>query len=108
MNALRGLLPHGRALVILDLGLAAWVVVWIVLGGAVAGPVRGLRQLSGTATQIGAALRQTGHTVESLASVPLVGDRVAKAGRQIAAGVSTIASGRSSRDSIHNLSRAAR
>lgn len=61
--------------------------------------------LRGTATQIGAALRQTGRTVESLSSVPLVGDRVAKAGRQIdAAGVSTIASGRSSRDSIHNLS----
>lgn len=75
------------------------------MGGAVAGQVRGLRQLSATAVQVGAALRQTGQTVESLSTVPLVGDRVARAGRQIdAAGASTIASGRSSRDSIHNLS----
>jgi hypothetical protein len=105
MRSLRSLLPRGRALVLLDLGLVAWVVLWIAMGGAVAGQVRGLRQLSGTATQVGTALRQTGQTLDGLSSAPLVGDQVGKAGRQIdAAGASTIESGRTSRASIRNLS----
>ncbi|QEC48272.1 hypothetical protein FSW04_12310 [Baekduia soli] len=102
---LRSLLPRGRALIVVDVLLVAWVVLWIVMGGAVAGQVRGLRQLSGTAAQIGTALRETGQAVETLSNVPFVGDRVAGAGRQIdAAGVSTIESARASRSSIHTLS----
>lgn len=105
MTALRSLLPRGRALALLDAGVAAWVVLWIAMGGAVAGQVRGLRQLSGTATQVGAALQQTGQAVESLGDVPILGDRVGRTGRQIdAAGASTIESGRTSRSSIRNLS----
>lgn len=105
MNAFGALPPRGRAAVLLDLVLVGWVVLWIVLGGAVAGQVRGLRQLSGTAEQIGVALRQTGQSVDALASLPIVGDRVGKAGRQIdAAGASTMASARASRASVHTLS----
>ncbi|MEO6496872.1 MAG: hypothetical protein ABIO51_05225 [Solirubrobacteraceae bacterium] len=104
MSGVRAPLPRGRAQTVQDLGMIAWVVLWIVMGGALAGQVRGLRQLSETTTQVGAALQQTGQTMESLSGVPLAGDQVAEAGRQIeAAGASTIASGRSSRDSIHNL-----
>lgn len=82
MTTLRALLPRGRALVCLDLGLILWVVVWIAMGGAVAGQVRGLRQLSAAGWRPG---RQSGRQID-------------------AAGASTIASGRSSRDSIYNLS----
>ncbi len=105
MNAFSALLPRGRAAFLLDVVVVGWVVLWIVMGGAVAGQVRGLRQLSGTAEQIGVALRQTGQTVDGLAGLPIIGDQVGKAGRQIdAAGVSTMASARASRASVHNLS----
>lgn len=102
---LRAMLPRGRALLALDAILVAWAVLWFVLGGAVAGEVRGLRQLSATVTQVGVALQQTGETVDGLSSVPLVGDRIGKTGQEIRdAGRSTVSSGRASRESIHNLS----
>jgi hypothetical protein len=98
-------LPRGRALLFIDLVLIAWVVLWVGMGAAVAGQVRGLKQLSATATQVGAALQQTGQAVEGLGAVPLVGDRAAQAGRQIkAAGKSTITTGQTTRSSIRTLS----
>lgn len=97
----RALLPTGRALLLLDLV----VVAWVVLGIAISGQMRGLRQLSGTATKVGVAVQQTGQTLETLGSIPLVGHQVQEAGHSIdEAGASTIQSGRRSRDSIHTLS----
>ncbi|UTI63030.1 hypothetical protein NBH00_16890 [Paraconexibacter antarcticus] len=105
MSGMRALLPRGRALVAVDVLIAAWVVLWIVLGLAIAGEVRGLRQLSTTVGRVGVALEQTGSTVDGLSGVPLVGDRIGRTGRDIsAAGDSAVASGRHSRRSIHNLS----
>lgn len=100
----RSLLPVGRAQTLLDLAVVVWVAIWIALGVAISGEVRGLRQLSLTVTKVGAAVQQTGQTLETLGSVPLVGGRVGKAARSIdAAGASTIQSGRQSRESIHTL-----
>lgn len=103
---LRSLLPTGRALVALDIALAGWVAIWIVIGVATAAEVRGLRQLSTTATKVGIALQETGRTLDSVAGLPLVGSRVATAADRIQdAGRSTAASGRTSRGSIRRLSR---
>jgi hypothetical protein len=105
MSGMRALLPRGRALLAVDLAVAAWVVLWIVLGGAIATEVRGLRQLSTTVSRVGVALEQTGATVDGLNGVPLVGDRIGRTGSDIrAAGRSAVASGRRSHRSIHNLS----
>lgn len=102
---MRALLPRGRALLGVDALIAAWVVLWIVLGLTIAGEVRGLRQLSTTVGRVGVALEQTGSTVDGLSGLPLVGERVGRTGRDIrAAGDSAVVSGRRSRRSIHNLS----
>jgi hypothetical protein len=103
--ALRALLPRGRALVLVDLGLALWVAVWIALGTAIAGQVHGLRQLSVTVTKVGGALQETGQTLDGLSSAPLIGGRIGDAAKRIdEAGDSTVASGARSRESIANLS----
>ena len=82
-----------------------WVVVWLFLGFRVADEVRGLSELSGTVTEVGAAVESAGATLGSLAAVPLIGDRVSAPSAEIqAAGRSAIASGRSSRESIRSLS----
>ena len=104
-SPLRSLLPVGRRLGVVDLVVAAWVALWVAMGVAIAGEVRGLRQLSGTVTRVGVAVQQTGQTLEGLSGVPLVGDKVAGAARDVdAAGRSAIQSGRRSRESIHSLS----
>jgi hypothetical protein len=106
VTALRSLLPRGgRALVIVDLLVALWVAAWIVLALALAHEVRGLRQLSETATKAGMAIRDTGQSLQSLSSVPFVGDRIGDTAREIdEVGRSTIESGAQSRESVHNLS----
>src|SRR5689334_11366480 len=98
MSGMRALLPRGRALLGVDALIAAWVVLWIVLGLTIAGEVRGLRQLSTTVGRVGVALEQTGSTVDGLSGLPLVGERVGRTGRDIrAAGDSAVVSGRRSR-----------
>jgi hypothetical protein len=105
MSTLRPFLPAGRALAVLDAALVAWVILWAVLGLAIAHEVRGLRQLSGSVTRVGVAIEQTGRTLQTLGKLPLVGDQAGTAARDIdAAGRSTVQSGRQSRRSIHNLS----
>ena len=99
------LLPTGRARVVLDLVLVAWVAGWIFLGVAIGNQVSGLKQLSSTVTQVGVAVKETGNTVSTLGSLPFVGGRVSDTARQIQrAGDSAIASGRQSQNSVHELS----
>jgi hypothetical protein len=105
MSALRPLMPTGRAARVLDLVLAMWVAVWISIGLAISHQVSGLRQLSGTVTQVGSAITETGDALSAVGAVPLVGGRVDELATDVrAAGQSTVASGRHSRDSVHTLS----
>ena len=105
MTTLRILLPKGRALIALDVALAIWVGGWLWLGIAIGHEVEGLRQLSGTVTKVGQAVKQTGDTLSTLSSVPLVGGQIGDTAHQIQdAGVSTVHSGRASRSSVRNLS----
>ncbi len=105
MTELRYLLPSGRALRVLDVLVALWTAIWIALALAVSAEVRGLRQLSGTATRVGVAVTETGQALETLQGVPIVGDKLTRTARDIqTAGRSTVASGKRSRQSVHRLS----
>src|SRR6266508_4939939 len=67
--------PGVRLIRALDVAVAVWVVAWIVLALLVGREVRDLRELSDTVVVAGIAVEETGDLVESLGSVPFVGDR---------------------------------
>ena len=97
--------PTARLIRVLDLAVILWLVGWIVLALLVAREVRDLRQLSDTVVVAGAAVEDTGDVVDSLATVPFVGERVGKVADEVrAAGHSAQASGRESRSSVDDLS----
>lgn len=105
MSSLRLLLPSGRGLLLLDLVLLAWVILWIALGLAIEREVRGLRQVSGTVYRVGLAVEDTGSVLSALSSLPLVGSRVTRAAQRVeAAGRSAVSSSRASRRSAGRLS----
>ncbi len=105
MGSLQLLIPRGRALLVLDVVLLAWVLVWVILGLAIGREVRGLRQVSDTVTRVGRAIEDTGGAIKAVGSVPLVGGRVKDAASRVQdAGRSAVASGRASRQSGRNLS----
>jgi hypothetical protein len=95
-----------RPVVVLDLMLLAWVILWVLLGLAVASELRGLSALSDTVSETGAAVRETGATLRGFEGLPFgIGDRVQEPARSIeAAGASAQRSGRESRASIRDLS----
>jgi hypothetical protein len=92
-------------LAVVDVVLVVWSVAWVLVGVRVAHEVEGLTRLSDTVVKVGEAVDASGQAIESLASVPIVGDRLDDPAHRIrTAGQSALASGRSSRGSIHNLS----
>ncbi len=94
-----------RTLRVLDLALAVWVLVWIVLGLRVGAEVRGLSDLSETVTRSGTAVVESSEGLRALEGAPFVGDQIEEtADRVREAGESAQASGRSSRDSVRDLS----
>lgn len=97
--------PSGPRIVALDVACAAWTVAWVVLGFVVAAQVHGLATLSDTVSGVGGAIEQSGQTLQSLESLPLVGSKVrGPAGSIERAGRSAVVSGRSSRRDIERLS----
>jgi len=100
-------LPTGRRLIALDVGLALWAVVWVVLALEVATEVRGLSDLSSTVSRVGTAVEESGKALSELTNLPLgVGDRLDEPAKRIEeAGRSAQASGRSSRESVDSLSK---
>lgn len=95
----------GRTRHAIDLALVAWVAACVILGVSVAARVDDVSRLSDTVTAVGGAVDAAGSALDSLSSVPFVGDRLKEPARRVrAAGQSALASGRSSRSSIHDLS----
>jgi hypothetical protein len=94
-----------RLIHVLDAIVVLWVVAWVVLALLVGREVKNLRELSDTVVLAGVAVEDTGDLVESLGSVPFIGDQVGDvAARVREAGASAQASGRESRDSTEDLS----
>lgn len=89
----------------LDVLVAAWVLVWLVLGLKVGTEVSGLKELSGTVRTTGSAVEAAGRTLQSLGDLPVVGSQLSDSAQQIAdAGRSVVRSGRAGRESIESLS----
>ena len=105
MNRFDSLPSAARRLLALDLILALWAALWLALGIQVAREVDGLKELSSTIRTTGGAVESAGQALQSLDSVPLIGSRLGEPAQRIQeAGRSARASGRSSRDSIEQLS----
>ncbi len=100
-------LPTGRRLIALDVALALWAAVWLLLAMEVATEVRGLSDLSSTVSRVGTAVEESGKALSELTDLPLgVGDRLDEPSKRIVeAGRSAHSSGRSSRESVDSLSK---
>jgi len=99
-------MPDGRRLLALDVALALWVAVWLILALQVAQEVRGLAELSTTVSRVGTAVEESGRLLSGFENLPFgVGDRLDEPARRIEeAGRSAVSSGNSSRDSVESLS----
>ena len=69
----------------LDGLVAAWIVLWLVVGGWFGYSTWQLADLGDTVTTSGGAIESAGRALESLASVPVVGDKPAEFGTEVAA-----------------------
>lgn len=69
----------------LDGLVVAWIVLWLVVGGWFAYSTWHLADLGDTVTTSGGAIESTGRALESLAGVPVVGDKPAELGAEVAA-----------------------
>lgn len=97
--------PSGRRLVAIDVLVALWVALCIGLGVAVASEVRELRTIADAVSSAGQAVEATGRALSSLSGLPGVGGDLAGAGGEVEqAGREAIGSGRSTRDTIGDLS----
>ncbi len=90
---------------LIDLSFLIWTIVWVALAIQVAIDVRGLRDLSTTVQRTGEAVQESGQALEQLNGLPLVGAELGGPAKRIQrAGESAVQSGKSSRDSIRDLS----
>lgn len=97
--------PRPTARRLLDAAVLLWAVGWIVVGVLVGREVQALGELSDTVVVAGDALGDAGRALESLESVPFVGEDIRDVGeRTERAAESARASGRMSRESIDSLS----
>ena len=93
-----------RTRLFLDLTVAVWVVLWLVLGYVVHEQVLQLRKLSATMVVAGQALDTTAGELQSLSGVPFVGRRVERTARDAhRAAASARFSGRESRKSVTSV-----
>jgi len=89
---------------VLAVFVAAWTILWIVLGVVTWHEVRTLHRLSTTVVKSGFAVQQTGNALQGLRAIPFVGGDVARIGRQVtAAGIDARRSGHASASAVDNL-----
>jgi hypothetical protein len=89
----------------LDLILAAWAAIWILVGVLVWHEVRGLRPLADTVSVAGRSLDDTASALRGFSAIPLVGSSLDRVARDASA---TAASARvSARQGRHSVDRLA-
>ncbi len=102
-NARDYITTPGRRLV--RVGLVAWVLLWIVVGGATAVQIRNLMGLSDTLTESGQALDTAGRALQAVGRAPVIGDAPRRLGDEVREAAREIeGSGASSRQTIAWLS----
>jgi hypothetical protein len=98
-------LPSSTAgVLVVDLLVALWALLWIVLGLMVAADVRELTELSTSLSTAGQAVDDSGRALGAI-DIPLIGGALDASAQQIQdAGRSVIEGGQSSRETIERLS----
>ena len=66
-----------------DVAIAAWVVLWIVVGLLVAREVRALSQFGESLDQHAKAVESTAQALDAIADLPLVGGRIGNIERDL-------------------------
>ena len=95
-----------RTRTFLDVIVAVWCVLWLVVGYVVQREVLGLRKLSDTVVVAGRALDSTADQLDAYAGLPLVGERAHEAAKSARrAAKSARFSGRESRKSVTDVAR---
>jgi hypothetical protein len=94
-----------RTIRMLDIGVAVWIAVWLVLGALCFIEVRGLSSLSDTMQVAGQSLQEAGDGLDAIAGLPLVGAGIDAAATKVQdlAG-RTVAEAEDSRTHITRLS----
>lgn len=85
----------------LDVGVAIWIGVWIVLGVLVWNDLRTQARLSSDVIKVGTAVKDTGQALGVVGGLPLVGDRIGEFAERIETmGTEVETSGQDSRSAI--------
>ncbi len=85
----------------LDVGVAAWIVAWAILGVLIWSDISAQAQLSDNVIKVGTAVRDTGRALGVVGGLPLVGEQIGEfAGRIEAMGAEVETSGQDSRGGI--------
>ncbi len=85
----------------LDVGVAIWIGVWIVLGVLVWNDIRAQAGLSSDVIKVGTAVKDTGQALGVVGGLPLVGDRIGAFAERIETmGAEVESSGQDSRSAI--------
>ena len=95
---------RSRRMWLFDVGLVAWVVLWVALGAVTFLQVRGLESLSDTMDAAGQTMAEAGRGLGAIASIPLVGAGVRPAAERVQGlAKQTVTSAAESRSQIRGL-----
>ena len=67
----------------IDIGVIAWVVVWVALGVLIWHDIRAQMQLSADVIKIGTAVKDTGQALGVVGGLPLVGGSIGELAAKI-------------------------
>jgi hypothetical protein len=85
----------------LDVGVIAWIVVWVALGVLIWSDIRAQAQVSANVIKVGTAVKDTGEALGVVGGLPLVGGRIGEfADRIKTMGAEVESSGQDSRAGI--------
>lgn len=94
-------LAHRRSV---EVGIALWVALWLVIGVWTGVEVWRLSELTMTVADSGRALDEAGMALQSLSGIPVVGGDAADLGTQVSQnGVDIVASANSAQGSFRRL-----
>jgi hypothetical protein len=97
-----------RAVRRLDIVIALWIVVWVVLGVLVWHDIGAQAQLATDVIKVGTAVKDTGRALGVVGGLPLVGGQIGQfAGRIESMGAEVEESGRGSQDAVERTAVAA-
>ena len=98
--------PRQSTVRLLDGAVAAWVILWVLVGLGVAREVQELNELAETVELAAGAIEETGNVLNTIADVPFIGGGVAELAERIErTGISARRSAAESRASVRSLSR---